>query len=1184
MSLIFLMKWNGSAIMGSYTNMEKLFNREDKRTMQEVQGDGLKNEDGLGKTPLLIISQHKEDGDYLSLLISNHLIPSDENNKQEWGLSLHENYFTNLAIARSLSLAIKTSKTQDTAAYLQLLMEEGFDTNRLFGLSIPMTLFSKLNISQSLGNAQYIFVYNEVEETDDDLTENFPAMEELISQQPEHCFVLNAKFLISDPKNVIARLAQFTKSTLKNPGRILPHTTFSDDAIEASGKRAEHIESWFKKFDSMAAGNTQPKGKEIQVIFSSVSIRKSNIVFSRLQEISCCFLYSPQFTLICEDADSRAYYKKKLSSQSVLHPDIVFELKKDSLAEQLNTVIGESNAEFTCIDDLQTKYSFLNFFQGEHTEPEHILSFSRVTSSLHVYEANISDLLIKDFAEHTLFFSKKDWKELNGFDTETATEYMLWEYAIRSLDLYKNKAFVIPSVFSATSPPSPTQEFSKKEEQDYRKVLIKHRQLLEHSLNEVIDLASRETYHSQQEKKVLFEKIASLQLISTHAKDELKSLQQLTSQLHQRIHYLENNWYQKVRMKLGRIKKIFFKKKSPGTGSLKRLLLFIRFSFSKAGFGIVRKILAAVFKKLFLLIEKRPVKIIYTDMIGSRDIFTYNDWVLKKLDSDDILHDYEDHESEMTHKPLISIIMPVYNAPIRFLKEAIESVSNQVYPNWELCIADDHSTEKRVHKLLHVFSVKDKRIQIHYRTENGHISATSNDALAMAKGEFVLLMDHDDLLSANCLWEMVKAINAIPKADILYSDEDKIDERKYHQNAHFKPDWAPDHLLSRNYLGHVTVLKRSLINMIGGFRLGLEGSQDYDLMLRATEQTSNIIHIPKVLYHWRIHQHSAAQGEDVKPYAYVAAKKALEEALTRRGLQGDVKYLSGLRGYRIDYQISSQDLISIIIPTKDQTALLKNTIDSIIELTRYKNYEIIVLNNNSTSKEFYNWVAEYKQKYPALIQIVDAHFPFNFSKLMNLGNSLAKGKHLLLLNNDVEIIHGDWLETMLSYSQQQRIGAVGVRLLYPDDTIQHAGVVVGLGGIAGHTFVGSYKDEAGYFNYIQSVNNYSAVTAACLMCRKEVFESVGGMDETFEVEYNDVDFCLKIMEAGYNNVYLPQVELYHYESATRGHPHQSKSSYERHLREMKLFKSKWQHIIDHDPFYNPNLNLGAHDFSINFSS
>jgi GT2 family glycosyltransferase len=336
-----------------------------------------------------------------------------------------------------------------------------------------------------------------------------------------------------------------------------------------------------------------------------------------------------------------------------------------------------------------------------------------------------------------------------------------------------------------------------------------------------------------------------------------------------------------------------------------------------------------------------------------------------------------------------------------------------------------------------------------------------------------------------------------------------------------------------------------------------------------------------VLYHWRIHALSAAQGEEVKPYAYMAAKKALEQALLRRGMPVEVKYLTGLRGYRIVYPVQEEPMVSIIIPSKDQTELLKNTVDSILNKTKYSRYEIIVLNNNSTSKGFQQFVTEYSTKYSNQFRCVEAHFPFNFSKLMNMGRKLAQGKMLLLLNNDVEVIHDDWLEIMVSYTQQKRIGAVGVKLLYPDDTIQHAGVIVGLGGIAGHTFVGMHQDEPGYFNYIQSTNNYSAVTAACLMVRADVYDAVGGMDEIFEVEYNDVDFCLRIQEAGYNNVYLPHVSLYHFESATRGHPHQSKSGYERHLKEMALFKERWQKIIDHDPYYNPNLNLGVHDFSMN---
>jgi GT2 family glycosyltransferase len=264
--------------------------------------------------------------------------------------------------------------------------------------------------------------------------------------------------------------------------------------------------------------------------------------------------------------------------------------------------------------------------------------------------------------------------------------------------------------------------------------------------------------------------------------------------------------------------------------------------------------------------------------------------------------------------------------------------------------------------------------------------------------------------------------------------------------------------------------------------------------------------------------------------------------------------------------------------------LLKNTVDSILHHTDYKNIEIIILNNNSTTKELDNFLNEYTANYPSIIRRIEAHFPFNFAKLMNMGVKAASGNLILLLNNDIETIHPDWLHRMVSHAVQPRVGAVGAKLLYPDDTVQHAGVIIGLGGIAGHSFVGAYKDDPGYFNLIQSINNYSAVTAACLLVRKEAYWAVGGMDETFEVEYNDVVFCLSLVEAGYNNVYLPHVELYHYESATRGHPHQSKVSYERHLREMELFKNKWQAYIDHDPFYNPNLNRGVHDFSMDFSS
>jgi len=1137
----------------------------------------------FGKVPIFIFSMNDNHGDYVSLLMSKHLKAIGQKLSDERQISLQENYFKNEPISQLIQSLDVKEFTKEIETKFKLLLDEGLDTNKLYGLSLPISFFGYC--IQLIDNFQgfCIFIYNEFElnQSESDLSECI----KFASMGDDRCFILDAKFLVSNPQLFLNELKPFLNAELFDDQNILPFITNQnikfniDQANPLSNKGLE----FFKKNDSIRKTNLWLDGKDLVFIFSIVSIQQEKVILEKLKDIYFSGLTGFHIILHFEDLTINNHFKSIFQNGEYSSFNIDYFLIHISFATWLNKMIQSSMFEYYFIDDLMVNFSLMPFLPRGNSSKDGI-KFTKISERSFIQMATLSDVLIKDHPNHNLLFSKKQWLAIGGFDEKLDRQFLFWDFAIQSLHHYRDDAFVIPSSFEHILNDQMNSISAEIYHSGYKKVLMKHEPIIAECLNSIVEIAAEEQQVSQQENKRLFEKISQLQMIAMHAKDELKSLHHLTSQLQQRIQYLENNWYQKLRVKISRVKKIFFKKKSPGGGNLKRILQFVRFAMSKAGFGIVRKIIANILRKLFLMFEKRPVEIIYKDIISSNGIFTYNDWVKKKLNKEAIQYDYEKYDTKLELKPKISIIMPVYNAPIKFLKEAIESVIGQVYTNWELCIADDCSTHAKVRKLLHVYSVKDARIKVHYRSVNGHISATSNDALSLATGEYVLLMDHDDEISKNCLWEIVKSIDTNPKAEIIYSDEDKIDENHFHKDAHFKPDWAPDHLLSRNYLGHVTVLKKSLIDKIGGFRLGFEGSQDYDLMLRATEQTSEIVHIPKVLYHWRIHELSAAQGEDVKPYAYIAAKKALDEALVRRGLKGNVKYLSGLRGYKIEYDLVKSDLISIIIPTKDQTALLKNTIDSIIEITAYKNYEIIVLNNNSTSQEFYHWVDEYTKKYASILKVVDAHFQFNFSKLMNIGSDIAKGEHLLLLNNDVEIIHADWLEIMLSYSQQQRIGAVGARLLYPDDTIQHAGVIIGLGGIAGHSFVGAHKEEAGYFNYIQSVNNYSAVTAACLMCRKEVFKKVGGMDEIFEVEYNDVDFCLKLVDAGYNNVYLPQVELYHYESATRGHPHQSKPSYERHLKEMKLFKEKWQKYIDHDPFYNPNLNLGVHDFSMNFSS
>lgn len=564
---------------------------------------------------------------------------------------------------------------------------------------------------------------------------------------------------------------------------------------------------------------------------------------------------------------------------------------------------------------------------------------------------------------------------------------------------------------------------------------------------------------------------------------------------------------------------------------------------------------------------------------------SYNNWINHRLNPTLLDVQYKTHINNLKNKPLISIVVPVYNPSVTFLAAAIESVINQQYTNWELCLADDVSPNPEVRQLLEAYSKKDNRIKVVFRTTNGHISECTNSALAMATGEYILFMDHDDLLTINCLFEIVKHINKHPEDRIIYSDEDKIDDSGIFSMPHFKPDWAPDNLLSRNYMGHVIVIDKKIVDQLGGLRPGFDGSQDHDLLLRATELTNNIGHIPKVLYHWRIHEHSVAMASEAKPYAYLAAQKALEEALVRRGTPGKVEHIPGiLGGYRIRYEVRSYDKVSIIIPTKDQAELLRKALTSIIELTTYPDYEIILLNNNSTTPEFFALVKEFSEKYGDKFTCYEAAFPFNFSKLNNFGVSKSSGKFLLFLNNDVEVTHGDWLDQMVSFAQRKFTGAVGVKLLFPNDTIQHAGVILGLGGAAGHIFPRVHRSQTGYFNYLVSLNNYSSLTGACLMCRREVFEEVGGFDETLAVEYNDIDLCLKIMTKGYYNVYVPDVVLYHYESASRGHPFHSKAAFAQHEIDIKKFRDKWLRYIENDPFYSPNLSMETDTFSLNLDA
>ncbi|MEA5560534.1 tetratricopeptide repeat protein [Planktothrix agardhii] len=532
------------------------------------------------------------------------------------------------------------------------------------------------------------------------------------------------------------------------------------------------------------------------------------------------------------------------------------------------------------------------------------------------------------------------------------------------------------------------------------------------------------------------------------------------------------------------------------------------------------------------------------------------------------------------YKPVFSVIMPVYNTPEEFLREAIESVINQIYPHWEFCIADDASPSPHVKKVLEEYQAKDSRIKVIYRTENGHISASSNSALELATGEFITLLDHDDLITPDGLYEVALLLNRNPDLDMIYSDEDKISPNGNLINPYFKPEWCPESFLSRMYTCHLGTYRRSIIEEIGGFRIGYEGAQDYDLVLRFTEKTQKIAHIPKVLYHWRMHSGSTAGGSEAKPYAYEASEKAIQDAIDRRGETGIVTGVPGFLGHHlVRYEITDYKKVSIIIPTRDLGEVLDRCLESIFTLTTYPNYEVIVIDNGSvqdyTFKVFSKWSSQESSRF----KCYPLDIPFNFSTINNYGVSQATGDYLLFLNNDTEVLNPDWINAMVEQVQRPQIGAVGALLLFPDNTIQHAGVVMGLGGVAGHGYYAMSSDIPGYFGNVIGFNNVSAVTGACLMCRREVFEKIGGFDEQLTVAYNDVDLCLKMLDKGYRNLYLPHVTLYHHESKSRGYEDTPEKK-ERLNRESKIIAGRWQKYIDNDPCYSPHLTRVCQNFSI----
>ncbi len=534
----------------------------------------------------------------------------------------------------------------------------------------------------------------------------------------------------------------------------------------------------------------------------------------------------------------------------------------------------------------------------------------------------------------------------------------------------------------------------------------------------------------------------------------------------------------------------------------------------------------------------------------------------------------------LTRTPLFSVIVPVYDAPEAFLREALDSVLVQVYPHWELCIADDASRAPHVRRVLEEYAARDDRVKVAFRATNGHISAASNTALELAGGEFVALLDHDDVLAPEALFENAVVVNRRPDVDIVYSDEDKIDEHGHRREPYFKPDWSPDSLLARNYVSHLGVYRRSLVEAVGGFRPGFEGSQDYDLLLRASERTDRIEHIPRPLYHWRVHAGSTATDRGQKNYAHEAAVRALAEALERRGEPGRVEESPAAPGlYTVRYALARPRRVSLIVPTRDHGEDVDLCLRSVFERSTYRDIEVVLLDNGSRDPASLRVFGAWLEREPERLKLIAHDVPFNFSEINNFAVARSTGEYLVFLNNDTEVITPDWIEAMMEQAQRPSVGAVGAKLLYDDGTIQHAGVIVGLGGVAGHSHKHLTGDDPGYFFTPQTVNNFSAVTAACLMVRREVYDEVGGLDERLRIAFNDVDFCLKIRAAGYYNVYLPHVELYHHESKSRG-AEDTPEKAERFLREQQFMHERWQTAERSDPFYNRNLTLEAENYAI----
>ena len=536
--------------------------------------------------------------------------------------------------------------------------------------------------------------------------------------------------------------------------------------------------------------------------------------------------------------------------------------------------------------------------------------------------------------------------------------------------------------------------------------------------------------------------------------------------------------------------------------------------------------------------------------------------------------------TKLSQKPLISVVMPTYNADPAWLREAIESVRSQLYQNWELCIADDASTSEAALTVLKEYQALDPRIKVEFRAENGHISKATNSAIALAVGDWVALLDHDDVLTEHALAWVAITLEQHPQAKLVYSDEDKLNDNGERFDPYFKCEWNRALFYSHNMITHLGVYRRDLLNTIGGFRHEFVGAQDYDLALRCIEHMddSQIVHIPRILYHWRVHGGSTSNGDlSAKPYAMFAGERALNEHFQRMGIPARSQFVG--HGYRAHYALpENPPLVSIVVPTRNKHELVQLCVDSIWAKTHYPKFEIVLVDNGSDDPEALACFTRLAEA--GKIRLLRYDKPFNYSAINNFGVSQAAGEVICLLNNDIEVISPDWLNEMVAIALQPKTGAVGAKLLFPDETVQHAGVICGTGGWAGHAHKSFPAMSHGYSGRATLINEFSAVTGACLVVTKAKFDAVGGLDaEQLKVACNDVDFCLKLRANGLHNIFTPYALLYHHESATRGYE-DNPEKVARFKSEVAIMHARWGKAMTDDPCYSPNLSLSHEDFSL----